>query len=73
MLAGLALVGAGLPSSTPLGALGLSFTAALVAYLCVVRVATPELYEQMRVSGRQVAALARTHRLAPAQAVEDHS
>lgn len=73
VLAGLALVGAGLPSSTPLGALGLSFTAALVAYLCVVRVATPELYEQMRVSGRQVAALARTHRLAPAQAVEDHS
>ena len=69
---GLVLVQAGLPAATPPTALAVSLASALATYVCMVRITTPELYGQILLYGRQVAARVRTHRANPDLNAEDH-
>jgi lipopolysaccharide exporter len=60
VLAGLALVDAGLPSTNAPAGVAVSLAAALATYVCMVRVATPDLYGQMCLYVRQVLAAVRS-------------
>ena len=72
VFAGLALVDAGLPATTPSTAVAVSLATALATYLCMVRVATPELYGQALLYGRQAAARMRANRSPSDLAMDDH-
>jgi len=70
---GLVVVDAGLPATSPPTAVAVSLAAALATYVGMIRVATPELFGEVLLYGRQVAARVRTDRSNPEQDVADHT
>jgi lipopolysaccharide exporter len=70
---GLVVVDAGLPATSASTAVAVSLAAALATYVGMVRVATPELYGEMLLYGRQVVARVRTDRSNPEQDAADHT